>query len=102
MTKEEVIKELKTFKIGAKSEFGENALDIAIEALEQEPCENYISREKAKQFLYEKLDIINDDELYDIFSRIIDDMYNELPFVEQEPILNKNRNITFMWKLWKR
>ena len=38
-----------------------------------------ISREKAKQFLYERLDRLNDDELYDIFSRIIDDMYNELP-----------------------
>lgn len=64
---------------------------IAIKALEQEPCEDYISREKAKQFLYKRLDIINDDELYDIFSRIIDDMYNELPFVEREPKLNKIR-----------
>ena len=37
MTKKEAIKELNTFKIGAKSELGENALDMAIEALEQEP-----------------------------------------------------------------
>ena len=48
---------------------------------EQKPCEDCISREKAKQFLYERLDRLNDNELYDIFSRIIDDMYNELPSV---------------------
>ena len=37
MTREEAIAELNTFKIGAKSELGENALDMAIKALEQEP-----------------------------------------------------------------
>ena len=47
--------------------------------LEPQPCEDAISREEAKQFLYERIDRLNDDELYDIFSRIIDDMYNELP-----------------------
>lgn len=34
MTKEEAITELNTFKIGAKSEIGENALDMAIRSLE--------------------------------------------------------------------
>lgn len=80
------------------------AHDMAIKALERESCD-CISREGAKQFLYERLDIINDDELYDIFSRIIDDMYNELPFVErepkQEPILDKIRaeikDLTYYW-----
>ena len=47
----------------------------------QEPSEDAISREKAKQFLYERLDRLNDNELYDIFSRIIDDLYNELPSI---------------------
>ncbi len=42
-------------------------------------CDDCISRENTKQFLYERLDKLNDNELYDIFSRIIDDMYNELP-----------------------
>lgn len=37
MTKEEAIRELNTFKIGAKSELGETALEMAIKALEQEP-----------------------------------------------------------------
>lgn len=37
MTREEAIRELNTFKIGAKSELGETALDMAIKALEQEP-----------------------------------------------------------------
>lgn len=37
-----------------------------------------ISREKAKQFLYERIDRLNNDELYDIFSGIIDDLLNEL------------------------
>ena len=48
---------------------------------EQQPCEDCVKREDAKKFLYERLDRLNDDELYDIFSRIIDDMYNELPSV---------------------
>ena len=39
MTREKAITELNTFKMGAKSELGENALDMAIKALEQEPCE---------------------------------------------------------------
>lgn len=55
---------------------------MAIEALEKQSCEDCINREKAKQFLYERLDRLNNDELYDIFSRIIDDMYNELPSVK--------------------
>lgn len=36
MTNKEAIEELNTFKIGAKSERGKKALDMAIEALEQE------------------------------------------------------------------
>lgn len=61
------------------------ALDMTIKSLEQEPCEDCVSREEAKQFLYERIDRLNDDELYDIFSRIIDDMYNELPSVTPKP-----------------
>jgi hypothetical protein len=65
------------------------AIHSVIEELEQEPCEDCINREKAKQFLYERLDRLNDDELYDIFSRIIDDMYNELSSVTLQPFINK-------------
>ena len=36
MTREEAIRELNTFKIGAKSELGETALDVAIKALEKQ------------------------------------------------------------------
>ena len=54
------------------------ALENYVKMLEQQPCEDCISREEAKHFLYERLERLNDDELYDIFSRIIDDMYNEL------------------------
>lgn len=46
-----------------------------------EMAEDCVKREDAKKFLYERLDRLNDDELYDIFSKIIDDMYNELPSV---------------------
>lgn len=42
-----------------------------------------ISREDARKFLYERLDWLEDDELYDIFSKIIDDLYNELPSAEK-------------------
>lgn len=34
--------------------------------------------EQAKKFLYEEIELLHDDGLYDCFSRIIDDMYNEL------------------------
>lgn len=52
--REEAIAELNTFKIGAKSELGENALDIAIETLNQESCGDCISRQAV-------LDAIEDD-----------------------------------------
>lgn len=58
------------------------ALKMAIKALEQKPCNDTVSREDAKSFLYERLNRLSDDELYDIFSVIIDDMYNELPPVQ--------------------
>lgn len=48
MTLDEAIIELNTFKIGAKSELGENALDMAIKALEQETCEDERKRRKEK------------------------------------------------------
>ena len=57
----------------------------AIEALEQESSVDCISREETKRFLYERIDRLNDDELYDIFSKIIDDMYNELLPVNPQP-----------------
>ncbi len=62
--------------------------------LEQQPCEDCISREETKQFLYERIDRLNDDELYDIFSKIIDDMYNELPSVTPQPKMGR-------WMTWK-
>ena len=44
MTREEAIRELNTFKIVAKSELGETALDMAIKALEkQESCEDIMT-----------------------------------------------------------
>ena len=45
--REEAITELNTFKIGAKSESGKNALDMAIKALKQEPCEDLINQRAA-------------------------------------------------------
>ena len=51
MTREEAIRELNTFKIVAKSELGETALDMAIKALEQQPCEDTISRQSAIEAL---------------------------------------------------
>lgn len=37
MTREEAITELNTFKIGAKSELGKTALNMAMQSLSQEP-----------------------------------------------------------------
>lgn len=48
----------------------------------KQPCEDCISREHAKQFLYYEIEHLHDDSLYDCFARIIDDMYNELPSVK--------------------
>ena len=68
------------YKVNGTTQFSE-ALDMGIKALESQSCEDCVSREAAKAFLYERLDRLNDDELYDIFSKIIDDFYNELPSV---------------------
>lgn len=57
---------------------------LAIKTLEQQPNEDCISREHAKQFLYYEIERLHDDSLYDCFARIIDDMYNELPPVIPE------------------
>jgi hypothetical protein len=51
MTREEAIKEINTFKIGAKSELGKNALDMAIKALEQEPILDKIKAEIVEEML---------------------------------------------------
>lgn len=90
MMKEEALKwldaELCIWERDCKSKHAvKDALKMAIKALEHEPCEGAINREKTKQFLYERIDRLNDDELYDIFSKIIDDMYNELPSVTPQP-----------------
>ena len=46
MTREKAIAELDTFKKMAKSEIGEEALDMAIKALEQQPCDKAISSQE--------------------------------------------------------
>lgn len=66
----------------------QEVIDMAIKALEQQPSEDCISREQAKKFLYEEIERLHDDGLYDCFSRIIDDMYNELP-----PVTPTNEDI---------
>ena len=38
----------------------------------------YVNRDEVRNFLYEKIDGLNNDEMYDIFSNIIDKMYEEL------------------------
>ena len=48
MTKEEAIIELNTFKIGAKSELGETALDIAIKELKEQSTLDKIRAEIEK------------------------------------------------------
>ena len=58
----------------------EEALELN-RMFEVQPSEDCISREHAKQFLYYEIEQLHDDGLYDCFSRIIDDMYNELPSV---------------------
>ena len=82
MTNKEAVKQIKeNCYFASISEKTKQALDMAIKALEQQPCEDCISREHAKQFLYYEIEHLHDDGLYDCFSRIIDDMYNELPSV---------------------
>lgn len=59
-------------------------IDIPEETV-NEMKDDWISREQAKKFLYEEIERLHDDGLYDCFSRIIDDMYNELPSVTPQP-----------------
>ena len=82
MTREEAITILNM--VEAHGSLVIQAKDMAIKALEQEPSGDAISREDANKFLYERIERLNDDELYDIFSKIIDDMYNELPSVNPQ------------------
>ena len=82
MTNEAAKHNLFALKLRTKLLSDKEALGMAIKALEQEPCNDTVSREDAKSFLYERLNRLNNDELYDIFSVIIDDMYNELPSVQ--------------------
>ena len=53
MTREEAIRELNTFKIVAKSELGETALDMAIKALEQQYLNPEADREESKAYCSE-------------------------------------------------
>ena len=76
MTNEQVITRIKHNQMYKDDR---ETADYIIKALEQQPSEDCVSREGARQFLYEEIDRLNNDELYDIFSKIIDDMYNELP-----------------------
>lgn len=48
-----------------------------------------ISRQQAEKFLYDRIERLNDDELYDIFSKIIDAMVNELEPATQQAIEEK-------------
>ena len=43
-----------------------------------------ISRQQAKAYLYDRINRLEDNELYDIFSVIIDDMVNELPSIKPQ------------------
>lgn len=58
MTREEMIRELKTVYLGDSIKMRE-AKNMAIEALEQEPCEDCISREATVKRLCQIAEIIN-------------------------------------------
>ena len=47
-------------------------------------CGNAISKQQAKTYLYDRINRLKDDELYDIFSVIIDDMVNDLSSVKPQ------------------
>ena len=80
MNREQAIRELNTFKIGAKSELGETALYMAIKALEQEPCEDCISRQAAIDALKRA------EALTRAFGyHVVIDTIRELPSAETEP-----------------
>lgn len=84
MTNEEVKVVLKSLADNPllSAEHITKALYKAIELIELQPCEDCISRKEASHYLCERLERFNKDELYDKFTRIIDDMYNKLPSVK--------------------
>lgn len=85
-------KSLCTQKLWEDGEYFEIERDTEIwricKSIEQEPYKGCISIEEVKQSLYKKLNGF-DDELYDIFSKIIDDMYNELSSVVPQSKISK-------------
>ena len=95
---EMAIQALERVHIMSEEEFGAYLKDkdlvvvkreILKKALEQQSCEDCISREEASHYLCERLERFNKDELYDKFTRIIDDMYNKLPSVTSQPKLGE-------------
>lgn len=78
MTREEAIEQLQDAKDGYKEYLSNEALEMAIKALEQEPCEDCISREQAKGAIRDKFK--------DLPSRVeINTILNELPSVTPQP-----------------
>lgn len=74
MTREEAITELNTFKIGAKSELGETALDMAIKALKQQSTLDKIRAEikslsNANPSYWHSGDMVDRDDVLDIIDK---------------------------------
>jgi hypothetical protein len=81
MTREQAITELNTFKIGAKSELGETALDMAIKALEQEHCEDAISRKAVLDTLDNMDSVLDEDRTVETYKELLVACYKDLPSV---------------------
>jgi hypothetical protein len=104
MTREEAIEMLKKDKEQRGNCFISDALDMAIKALEQEPCEDAISRNaviqtlnKMDRYTANELTLCDTDKKFpanEVF--IVDDVYEyiaeQLPSVKQEPCEDANAN----------
>jgi hypothetical protein len=84
MTNEETIKSLKKLKSFHNGSYG-TAIDLAIKALEQQPCEDCISRDAVKKLKKYRLSYDTNTTIpkSDIFVKISD--IKELPSVQPQP-----------------
>ena len=79
MTREEAIKELIDFKDKSWDGMPEEVIDVAIEALKQEPCVDAISRQDAINAIWDGVNM-------DIYTREVKETLEALPSVTAKEV----------------
>jgi len=82
MTREEAIRELKQFSGTTRLRLSANfweALNRAIKSLEQEPCEDCVSRQAVLDTLNKMDSVLDEDRTLETYKELLVACYNDLP-----------------------